>query len=60
MTFLRANIDVFTWQPSQMPEIPTEVIEHHLKIYPDARPVQQSKDLPRCQTGPAEAPEAVY
>jgi hypothetical protein len=23
-----------------MPEIPREVIEHHLKIYPDARPVQ--------------------
>jgi hypothetical protein len=41
MTFLRANIDVFAWQPSQMPGIRTEVIEHHLKIYPDARPVQQ-------------------
>jgi hypothetical protein len=25
-----------------MPEIPREVIEHHLKIYPDARPVQQN------------------
>jgi hypothetical protein len=24
-----------------MPKIPMEVIEHHLKIYPDARPVQQ-------------------
>jgi hypothetical protein len=24
-----------------MPGIPKEVIEHHLKIYPDARPVQQ-------------------
>jgi hypothetical protein len=24
-----------------MPEIPREVIEHHLKIYPDARSVQQ-------------------
>jgi hypothetical protein len=24
-----------------MPGIPREVIEHHLKIYPDARPVQQ-------------------
>jgi hypothetical protein len=32
---------VFAWQPSQMPGIPREVIEHHLKIYPDARPVQQ-------------------
>jgi hypothetical protein len=32
---------MFAWQPSQMPEIPREVIEHHLKIYPDAMPVQQ-------------------
>jgi hypothetical protein len=32
---------VFAWQPSQMPGIPREVIEHHLKIYPDARPLQQ-------------------
>jgi hypothetical protein len=24
-----------------MPRVPREVIEHHLKIYPDARPVQQ-------------------
>jgi hypothetical protein len=24
-----------------MPEIPRKVIEHHLKIYPDTRPVQQ-------------------
>jgi hypothetical protein len=41
ITFLRDNVDVFFWQPSQMPWIPREVIEHHLKIYPDARPVQQ-------------------
>jgi hypothetical protein len=32
---------VFTWQPSQIPGIPREVIEHHLKIYTDARPVHQ-------------------
>jgi hypothetical protein len=41
VTFLWDNVDVFTWQPSQIPRIPREVIEHHLKIYPDARPVQQ-------------------
>jgi hypothetical protein len=34
-------MDVFAWQPSQMPGIPREVIEHHMKINPDARPVQQ-------------------
>jgi hypothetical protein len=32
---------VFAWQPSQMPGIPREVIEHHLKINPDTRPIQQ-------------------
>jgi hypothetical protein len=32
---------MFAWQPSQMPGIPMEVIEHHLKIYPDTRSVQQ-------------------
>ena len=41
ITFLRANVDVFTWEPSQMPGIPREVIEHHLRIYPDATPVRQ-------------------
>jgi hypothetical protein len=39
--FLRANVDMFAWQPSQMRKLPREVIEHHLKIYLDARPIQQ-------------------
>ena len=34
-------MDVFAWEPSQMPGIPREVIEHHLRIYPDAMPVRQ-------------------
>jgi hypothetical protein len=41
ITFLKANVNMFAWQPSQMPQIPREVIEHHLKIYPDVRLVQQ-------------------
>jgi hypothetical protein len=32
---------MFAWEPSQMLGIPREVIEHHLKIHPHARPVQQ-------------------
>jgi hypothetical protein len=32
---------MFAWQPSQMPGIPRKVIEHHLKIFPNARSVQQ-------------------
>jgi hypothetical protein len=47
VTFLRANTDVFAWEPSQMPGIPREVIEHHLKIYPNAKPVSQK---PRIQS----------
>ena len=41
ITVLRANVDVFAWELSQMPGIPREVIEHHLRIYPDATPVRQ-------------------
>jgi hypothetical protein len=32
---------MFAWEPSQMPGTPREVIEHHLKIHLDARPVRQ-------------------
>jgi hypothetical protein len=32
---------MFTWQPSQMFRIPREVIKNHLKIFPDARPIQK-------------------
>jgi hypothetical protein len=41
VSFLQANADMFAWEPLQMPRIPREVIEHHLKINPDARPVSQ-------------------
>jgi hypothetical protein len=41
IAFLQANAGVFAWEPSQMPRIPREVIKHHLKINPDARPVSQ-------------------
>jgi hypothetical protein len=37
VAFLQANVDVFTWEPSQVPGIPREVIEHNMKIYPDAK-----------------------
>jgi hypothetical protein len=41
IAFLEANADVFAWEPSQMPGIPREVIEHHMKIHLDAKPVSQ-------------------
>jgi hypothetical protein len=30
--FLRVNIDIFAWSPSDMPGIPREVAEHALEI----------------------------
>ena len=39
--FLRANIDMFAWSPSDMPGIPKEVAEHSLDIRAGSRPVMQ-------------------
>jgi hypothetical protein len=39
--FLRANAEVFTWSPSDMPGIPRDVAEHSLDIRARARPVKQ-------------------
>jgi hypothetical protein len=40
VTFLRANSDMFTWTPSDMPGVPREVIEHHLAMCPQAHPMK--------------------
>jgi hypothetical protein len=39
--FLRANVEVFAWSPSDMPGIPRDVAEHSLDIRAGARPVKQ-------------------
>ena len=39
--FLRANADMFTWSPSDMPGMPREVSEHALDIRAGSRPVKQ-------------------
>ena len=39
--FLHVNVDVFAWQPSDIPGVPREVIEHHLAVCPHAIPVKQ-------------------
>jgi hypothetical protein len=41
ITFLRSNIYVFAWQPSDMPEVPREVIDHTLEVCIDVRPMKQ-------------------
>ena len=32
---------MFTWQASDIPGVPREVIEHHLAVCPHARPVKE-------------------
>jgi hypothetical protein len=39
--FLRANIDIFVWSPSDMPSIPREVVEHALEIQASSKPMKQ-------------------
>jgi hypothetical protein len=39
--FLRANIDIFAWSPSDMPGIPREVAEQALEIRAGSKPVKQ-------------------
>jgi hypothetical protein len=38
--FLQDNRDVFAWQPADMPGVPRELVEHKLKVYPQARPIR--------------------
>jgi ribonuclease HI len=39
--FLRANIEIFAWSPSDMPGIPRDVAEHSLDIRAGAQPMKQ-------------------
>ena len=39
--FLWANKEVFAWEPKQLVGVPRGVIEHHLKVCPNVRPVKQ-------------------
>jgi hypothetical protein len=39
--FLKENLNVFTWKPSDMKGIPREVVEHKLNIKPGSKPVKQ-------------------
>src|SRR3954469_10690857 len=40
--FLKANSDIFAWQPSDMTGVPRELAEHSLNVYSNAKPVKQS------------------
>ena len=39
--FLRSNLDIFAWSHEDMPGIAIEVIQHHLNVDPEKKPVQQ-------------------
>jgi phosphorylcholine metabolism protein LicD len=39
--FLQDNRDIFAWKPSDMPGVPSELIEHKLHVYPNTKPVKQ-------------------
>ena len=39
--FLRLNLDVFAWQPNDMPAIDAEVMCHKLHIYKNFKPIKQ-------------------
>jgi hypothetical protein len=41
VSFLRANRDIFTWKPADMPGVPRELIEHCLNVHPQAVPKKQ-------------------
>ena len=39
--FVRANKEVFPWEPKQLMGVPRGVIEHHLRVCPNLLPVKQ-------------------
>jgi hypothetical protein len=39
--FLRDNIDIFAWSPSDMPRVPRELAKHKLEVNKTARPIKQ-------------------
>jgi hypothetical protein len=41
VSFLRANCDIFTWQPVDMPGVPRNLIEHSLNVNPKATTKRQ-------------------
>ena len=39
ISFLRSNLDVFTWSYEDMLGIPVNIIQHHLNVDPEKKPV---------------------
>ena len=39
VNFLKDNLDVFVWSHEDMPGIPASIIQHHLNVDPEKKPV---------------------
>jgi hypothetical protein len=39
--FLTSNIDMFTWDPYEVPGVDLDYIQHRLNVDPHSKPVQQ-------------------
>ena len=44
VSFFPANKEVFAWEPKDLVGIPRGIIEHHLRVCPNVRPVKQKRD----------------
>ena len=40
VNFLTSNIDVFTWDPYEVPRVDLDYIQHRLNVNPHSKPVQ--------------------
>jgi hypothetical protein len=43
IALLKRNVDLFAWQPSDMPRIDLSIVCHHLSVNPNVKPVVQRK-----------------
>ena len=43
ISFLKGNPDVFAWSHKDMLGIPTNIIQHHLNVDPEKKPIQQRR-----------------
>ena len=41
INFLRANKDVFAWEPKDLAGVPRGIIQHHLRVCPNVRSMKQ-------------------
>ena len=41
--FSKDNLDVFAWSHEDMPSIPASIIQHHLNVDSEKKPVQQRR-----------------